>query len=412
MKNILLFIAAVLIILGCQKQNPIENKGETDLGHSSFKYGEIEHTLFGGQTIPVGTVTIGVTEDGLNNIYIKFETDPGWYIKETHVFVGPEGSQVPVNKPGNPKIGHFPFSTDHQQGDGTTLVTYPTIPYVINSSFVVATHAVVYSDNGQEETAWAYNEGNSTRFSGKRWGWFQSYTWDGELPAQSNLLYVTQYDEDGVLHIFQVNLENGEVIEISQEEFLAGIGSDIDGSAWDSNSNQFFFVSEAGNELWITDFNQDVPSSLIGALEGIAIDGTFLNDTYYYIDVNNQIWAVTFDADMNMTQTPIGSINSDLDVIDITVSPDGQSLYFVINNNGISDLMVYNINDGSLTNLANLGNNAFQIAFDADGNLIAVEVTPEDDNSIVHDIDQNTGEAENSTNVDVDVEDVVVGPRI
>ena len=412
MKNILLFIATALIIISCQKQIPIENEKVTDLGLSSFKYGEIEHTLFGGQTIPVGTVTIGVTEDGLNNIYIKFETDPGWYIKETHVFVGPEGSSVPVNKPGNPKIGHFPFGTDHQYGDGTTLVTYPTIPYVLNSAFVVATHAVVYTDNGQEETAWAYNEGNSTRFSGKRWGWFQSYTWDGQLPAQSNLLYLTQYDSDGILHIYQVNLDTGEVIEISQEEFLAGLGGEIDGASWDPASNQFFFVSESTNELWVSDFDQDIPSNLVGTLEGTAIDGTYLGDTYYYIDVNNQIWSVTFDDDMNMIQTQIGSIDADLDIVDIAASPDGQGLYFVVNNNGVSELIIYDLNNGISSQVSSLGNNEFQIAFDEDGDLHAIEQTPEEDNSIIHDVNEDTGEIDNSTDVDVDVGDVLTGPNI
>ena len=217
MKNILLFIVAALTIISCQKQIPFEDEKGT-LGYGAFKYGEIEHILYGGQTIPVGIVTIGVTEDGENNIYVMFETDPGWYIKETHVFVGPAGSEVPVNKPGNPRIGHFPFSTDHQYGDGTDSVSYPTIPYTIDSSFVVATHAVVYSDDGQEETAWAYNAENSTRFSGKRWGWFQSYTWDGvTMPPKADLLYLTQYI-NGVLYIYQVNLLTGEVLLISQEE--------------------------------------------------------------------------------------------------------------------------------------------------------------------------------------------------
>ncbi|MCB2209146.1 MAG: hypothetical protein KQH67_12715 [Bacteroidetes bacterium] len=412
MKNILLLFAAVLVIISCQKPIPIENEKVTDLGLSSFKYGEIEHTLFGGQTIPVGSVTIGVTEDGLNNIYIKFETDPGWYIKETHVFVGPEGSSVPVNKPGNPKIGHFPFGTDHQYGDGTTMVTYPTIPYVINSAFVVATHAVVYSDDGQEETAWAYNEANSTRFSGKRWGWFQSYTWDGQLPAQCNLLYITQYDVNGILHIFQVNLGSGEVIEISQEEFLAGLGSELDGSAWDPLTNQFYFVSESGNELWISDFDEDVPSNLVGALEGIAIDGTYLGNTYYYVDANNQIWSVTFDDDMNMAQSQVGSLTADMDIIDIAANPDGQGLYFVVNNNGTSELIKYDLYSGASSLVAILGTNMFQIAFDEDGELHAIEQTPEEDNSVVHDVNENTGEIDNSMDVDVDVEDVVTGPRI
>jgi len=225
-------------------------------------------------------------------------------------------------------------------------------------------------------------------------------------------LYLTQYDSDGILHIYQVNLDTGEVIEISQEEFLAGLGGEIDGASWDPASNQFFFVSESTNELWVSDFDQDIPSNLVGTLEGIAIDGTYLGDTYYYIDVNNQVWSVTFDDDMNMIQTQIGSIDADLDVVDIAASPDGQGIYFVVNNNGISELIIYDLNSGISSQVSSLGNNEFQIAFDEDGDLHAIEQTPEEDNSIIHDVNEDTGEIDNSTDVDVDVGDVLTGPNI
>ncbi len=40
------------------------------------------------------------------------------------------------------------------------------------------------------------------------------------------------------------------------------------------------------------------------------------------------------------------------------------------------------------------------------------ERIPGDDNSVIHDVNENTGEIDNSTDIDVDVEDVVTGPRI
>jgi len=410
MKNILLFIVAVLTLVSCQKQTPVEEKSGIDLGYGSFKYGEVVTTLYGGQTIDVGTVTVGI-DDETDYIYVKYETTDGWYIAETHVFVGTDGSQIPVNKPGNPKIGHFPYSTTHSYGDGTTVVTYPTIPYVPGQAFVVATHAVVYTLDGEEETAWSWNE-EATRFSGKRWGWFLNFSYNGVPPSETSYLYITQYI-DGVLYIYQINLATGSVELISQEEFDAGVGGTIEGAGWDPNSNMFVFVSGSGTEIWGSNFDEDTPAGFIGNLESIAVEGTFLGNTYYFVDESNQIWAVVFDADMQiLSQTVIGSLDAGISVLDMAISPDGQNLYFITNNNGVAEVWVYNLNDGTVSMLSNLGNSQYQIAFDEGGELYAIEETAEEDNSVVHDIDMNTGELNNSTDINVDVEDVTTGPKI
>ena len=419
MKNILLFIVAALTIISCQKQIPIEEEKGTDLGYGAFKYGEAYHTLYGGQTIEVGTVTVGTTGENSGSIYVRFNTNPGWYIKETHVFIALAGSEIPVNKTGNPRIGHFPYSTEYEYSDYETEVYYPTINYVDGEAFVIATHAVVYKEDGgwQEETAWGYNDldvSTNTKFSGKRWGWFQSYSYQGEAAPVADLLYLTQYI-DGVLYIYQVNLLTGEVLLISQEEFDAGVGGTIVGAAWDPASNMFLFVSESGNELWGSDFDQDEASGLIGNLNQVAIDGTLLGDTYYFIDANNQIWTITLDLDLQQIigeALLIGSIDANLDVIDIAISPDGQSLYIVVNNNGVTELLVYNLSDNTYSVLADLGNNQFQVAVDEEGDVVVIEETPEDDNSIIHDINENSGEIDNSTDIDIDVEDAATGPRI
>lgn len=415
MKNILIFIVAALTIISCQKQIPIEEEKGTDFGYGAFKYGEAYHTLYGGQTIDVGTVTVGTTEENSGSIYVKFNTNPGWYIKETHVFVGPAGSSVPVNKPGNPRIGHFPYSTEYEYSDYTTEVYYPTIDYVDGEAFVIATHAVVYSDDGQEETAWGYNDDDATmntKFSGKRWGWFQSYSYQGQAAPVADLLYLTQYI-DGVLYIYQVNLLTGEVSLISQEEFDAGIGGTINAAAWDPESNMFLFVSQSGSELWGSNFNEDEAAYFIGNLDAVALNGAFVGNTYYFIDENSNIWAVTFDSNMQISgQSIINSLDANLDIQDIAISPDGQLLYIVVNNNGVTELLVYNLNDNTYSVLASLGNNEFQVAVDEEGDIVVIEEIPGEDNSVIHDVNENTGEMDNSTDIDVDVEDVVTGPRI
>lgn len=427
MKNILLFIAAALVIISCQKQTPIQEEIATDLGYNSFKYGAVVNTLFGGQTIPVGTVTIDITgapNDNIDDqIRIVFSTEGSdWYIKETHVIVTADAAEIPTNKPGNPRIGHFPYSSTHT-GIGVQEVEYLTINYQTGGTFAVATHAVVYNDvTGQEETAWAFNEADNpypeqplnTKFSGKRWGWFQNYSWDGTLAPSFDLLYFTQYDEAGNLIIYQYNLNTGVLDIISQEEFMAGQGNGVNGAAWDAESNMFVFIEETGNGLWASDFDQDEDSYQIGTLPVEAKDGSLLGNSYYFIDEDNNIWIVTLDDNFqNITASElIGSIGADLDVIDIAVSPDGNGLYIVINNEGTSELIFYNLNDGIISQIAELGNNLFQIAFDEDGGLIAIEDTAEEDNSVVHDVDKDTGDMGNSNDIGVDVEDVATGPRM
>ncbi|PLW94332.1 MAG: hypothetical protein C0591_13045 [Marinilabiliales bacterium] len=415
MKNILLFIAAALIILSCQKQTPIENVGETDLGFRAFKYGEVVNTLYGGQTIEVGTVTVGTTGDESGDIYVRFETLDGWYIKETHVFVGTSGADIPTNKPGNPRIGQFPYGTEYDYSDHTTVVYYPTLEYDPEESFVIATHAVVYTDSGQEETAWGHHDDglvSNTKFSGKRWGWFQGYTYQQQVIPETNLIYVTEF-VDGYLLIYQVDAETGQSTLIAQESLDASIGQSIIGAAWDPDSNIFYFISEDGTQLWGIDFDVDNAAFLIGSLEDVAVTGTVVGNTYYYVDVNNNIWAVSLDSDMEIiSQTIIGSLDQSLNIHDIAMSPDGQFIYVVVENNGETELLIYNSNDLINSSSANLGNNEVQIAVDEDGDLHAIEETPEEDNSIIHDLNENSGEIENSNDISVDVEDVATGPRI
>lgn len=406
MKNILLFIVAVLLIISCQKQTPVEENSDVNLGYNAFKYGEVVATLYAGKTIDVGTVTVGIDNE-TNYIYVKYETDPGWYIAETHVFVGTKGSDIPVNKPGNPKIGHFPYSTTHEYGDGTNVVMYPTIPYEPGQAFVVATHAVVYTLDGQQETAWSWNE-TASEFSGKRWGWFLNFSYQGVAPEEAPYLYFTQY-VDGVLMIYQVNLVTGIIELISQEDFDAAVV----GAGWDPGSNMFVFASGDGTEIWGSNFDEDAPASLIGSLDAAVIEGTFLGNTYYFVDADNQIWAVIFKDDMTIgSQSVIGSLDDGISVLDMAISPDGQSLYFVTNNNGVAELWVYNLNNGTASLLSNLGNSQYQIAFDEDGELHAIEETAEEDNSIIHDVNENTGEVNNSTEINVDVGEVTLGPKI
>ena len=125
-------------------------------------------TLIAGQTINSGTVT--VTNDS-NFIYVTYTTTNGWVLAQTHLYVG-DCALIPVNNPGNPIPGQFPYASAH---NNVTTYTYqiPLSQIPSGSCGCIAAHAVVkkYNSANQQigqETAW----GNGTRInlSGGNWG--------------------------------------------------------------------------------------------------------------------------------------------------------------------------------------------------------------------------------------------------
>lgn len=125
-------------------------------------------TLIAGQTINSGTVT--VTNDS-NFIYVTYTTTNGWVLAQTHLYVG-DCALIPVNNPGNPIPGQFPYASAH---NNVTTYTYqiPLSQIPSGSCGCIAAHAVVkkYNSSNQQigqETAW----GNGTRInlSGGNWG--------------------------------------------------------------------------------------------------------------------------------------------------------------------------------------------------------------------------------------------------
>ncbi|MBK8610035.1 MAG: hypothetical protein IPL84_08805 [Chitinophagaceae bacterium] len=124
--------------------------------------------LVAGQSINAGTVS--VTNDD-EYIYVTYNTANGWFLTETHLYVG-DCAAIPVNNPGNPIPGHFPYSGTHAN---LTSYTYqvPISQIAPGSCGCIAAHAVVkqYNSSNQvinSQTAW----GNGTRInpSGGNWG--------------------------------------------------------------------------------------------------------------------------------------------------------------------------------------------------------------------------------------------------
>ena len=65
--------------------------------------------LLAGQDIEAGTVTVSYDSGYLCFIY---ETEDDWQLVETHFAIATSPGDIPQNKNGNPKVGHFLYGDD------------------------------------------------------------------------------------------------------------------------------------------------------------------------------------------------------------------------------------------------------------------------------------------------------------
>lgn len=132
-------------------------------------------TLFAGKTINVGTVCVS---NDITHLTVTYSvTASGWTLDETHLFVGGSTAEIPQTPTGNPKVGHFPYTTN---SEGSTQVyklpladfgvSCPTPPHLLT----IAAHAVVRNTTTvKTETAW----GSGTRMNAKgNWATYFNYT--------------------------------------------------------------------------------------------------------------------------------------------------------------------------------------------------------------------------------------------
>lgn len=135
-------------------------------------------TLFAGQTIDAGTVTIANDETYL---YVTFSTSNGWLLSETHAHVADSLAGIPQTKKGNPKVGNFACQVTHdpEVTEYTLVIAKSDLSLDGNNSLVIAAHAVVvkYDDAGNQianETGW----GDGDRFVDRgSWATYLMHTW-------------------------------------------------------------------------------------------------------------------------------------------------------------------------------------------------------------------------------------------
>ena len=130
----------------------------------------------GDEIIDVGDIIIW---QDASNVYVKYVTDDGWEMTETHLHIADAVADIPHTKKGNPKIGKFAYATDHSPA--VTEFTYP-ISWTVDPGDIlyIAAHAVVQMEIEsfilcdpiyRMETAW----GEGTGFDGSSWAMYMVY---------------------------------------------------------------------------------------------------------------------------------------------------------------------------------------------------------------------------------------------
>ncbi|TGC10634.1 hypothetical protein [Methanolobus halotolerans] len=127
-------------------------------------------TLYAGQDIEVGTLTVSNDCDHLN---VTYRTGGNWSILESHLAVAGSFESIPITKSGNPIPGHFAHKNESLP-NGTQILEY-TLPLSSEEgTLYIAAHAAVHNGscrNTSNESAWA----EGTSFPGKNWATYFTY---------------------------------------------------------------------------------------------------------------------------------------------------------------------------------------------------------------------------------------------
>ena len=390
MKNIFVIFIAILLLASCAKQNPAEEPADNWNGYAKYlKAGEQIHTLWAGKHINVGTVTYGIDDNA--NFYVTYDcSSSGWTMSETHMFAG-DKRDMPLNKPGHPKIGQFPNSGSHSPRVSTKTYTVPltSLPPCEEPGFVVATHCCVTSPSGQNETAWG--EGDYT-FTDKGWGWYDVYFYN-QPPNEFTILYGTAFTND-TLKLYHIDVTNGGA-DLILEEYVGNTSGTYDGAAYDIVSGMFFFTNYETQELYVNPLNDEDPSFSAGTLNGIAASGTFDDGAFYYVDEElNSINKVTFTSTWLIeAEAVLDTIPNTVTVNDIAMSPAGDYLYILGEvNDGSTELISWEVATGTFYTLSITINSGGQIAYGSDGLLYVIAPIVEGgSHSAVSTVDTSSG---------------------
>jgi hypothetical protein len=194
MKKLLLsvcIVASLQTFVSCKKSdlNPVLTPEQTSQARQSSRYVTFENPdegtvvsgrtygepcepttvmLVAGQTMDAGTVTVSNDNDF---IYVTYTTTNDWVLTQTHLYVG-DCALIPVNNPGNPIPGQFPYTGTH---NNLTSYTYqiPISSIPLEACGCIAAHAVVKKYNSSNQvidTQTGWGNGVRINLSGGNWG--------------------------------------------------------------------------------------------------------------------------------------------------------------------------------------------------------------------------------------------------
>lgn len=377
-----MLIAVIAVIAGCSKNEAVDPTGDNQ-SSETFKDYEYTANLMAGQHIYVGTVSWLDTENG--SFKVTYTLTNGWTMSESHVFVGLK-SVMPVNKPGAPKIGKFPYKEVHSPAVTTYTYTIPSDGFPLPPDYTdlaIAAHAVVNNPDGGTETAWA--ECNYT-FTDKGWGTWSFFVDGAVYIPDETIYYAIQQNSNGDLVLVHIN-GGSDQADVILSENVASSGV-VTAAAYDPITANLFFV--IGNSLFVNNMNSDSPSQFIGNLLGQPAGGAFVNGYFYYFnnDPNsthfNELIQVqiipdgnggfTIDENSDFSSSIYSDITVSLNITDLAVSSDGTVYLVGTDNVGTVYLTSYTSENGFYAEATQLNGDA-QITFGVDGELYALHMT-------------------------------------
>lgn len=164
-----------MIFISCSKDTTAPSPSGHNLKATECL--EATYTLWGGQTIDAGILTVWNDE---TTLYIDYTiTATNLPMTEIHLWAGKDISLCPHNTPGNPKPGLFPYFANATSSTpaGYPYLTDPmhyalTIPLtdieaVCDDIVYIAAHAATPT-----ETLW----GEGTGFPGNNWATYSTYS--------------------------------------------------------------------------------------------------------------------------------------------------------------------------------------------------------------------------------------------
>jgi hypothetical protein len=128
-------------------------------------------TLFGGQTIDTGTVTISNDSSSLT---VTYTTNDPWVISAVHLAVADSLDGIPQNRNHNPLPGHFPINTTYDPPVTTVSFVIPLDGFTTGETLFIGAQAEVQAPGSQDgsQTAWGFGP----RFGGHNWATYINYT--------------------------------------------------------------------------------------------------------------------------------------------------------------------------------------------------------------------------------------------